>query len=338
MRHELAAVSLVMLLGTGTAHAIDMVIVSGDSLSDGGNVYNVAGNGTAGQFPWGYPPSPPAMQRFSNGWTAVEVMAAAMGVQLQPSTLGGTNFAYGGATTGMLNFNAAVGSPPGLPLALLNTGMSSPAQLGQILATPFVAAETLFVVWGGPNDLFLAAALSNNDPAVVAQAAANAVMNLAAEVGQLAGAGAQLFLVPNMSNLGATPYGLTSGDPAALTALSQGFNAGLNAAMAQINQLPGVQVVVFDTYGFGEMIRANPGAYGFTNVNEPCLANLSALAVNCAGYAFFDGVHPTAAVHALLGDAFQAALVPEPRTWAMLAAGLLVLAVAARRRRGYAFG
>ena len=136
MRHELAAVSLVMLLGTGTAHAIDMVIVSGDSLSDGGNVYNVAGNGTAGQFPWGYPPSPPAMQRFSNGWTAVEVMAAAMGVQLQPSTLGGTNFAYGGATTGMLNFNAAVGSPPGLPLALLNTGMSSPAQLGQILATP----------------------------------------------------------------------------------------------------------------------------------------------------------------------------------------------------------
>jgi len=329
-RIVLAAVAIAAL-GSGSAHGFSKLFASGDSLSDGGNAFALT-DVTNSVPPLHWPPSPPAAQRFSNGPTAVEVLAGGLGVPLTPSRLGGTNYAYGGATTGQLNFNAAVGFPPGLPPALLETGMSSPAQVGQFLSSipPFNPADTLFFLWGGPNDLLLAGALSNNDPVKLAEAAAAAVENLAMLVGTLASVGAQQFLVPNLPNLGATPSGLASGNAAGLTALSQGFNAGLATAMDQLDQLPNVNVIVFDTYSFFEQVRMGSS---FSNVTQPCLGNLSTFAAGCPGFLFFDDTHPTAAAHALLGAAFQTALIPEPETWAMLAAGLLVLAVAVRRRR-----
>ena len=337
MRRIVLAAVAVAALGSGSAHGTSKLFAFGDSLSDGGNAFLLVGHGATGRFPLGWPPTPPAAQRFSNGPTAVEVLAAGLGVPLTPSRQLGTNYAYGGATTGLLNFNAAVGFPPDLPPTLLETGMSSPAQVGQFLSSipAFNPADTLFFLWGGPNDLLLASAQFNNDPVKLVEAATQAVKNLATLVGTLAdtSVGAQHFLVPNMPNLGATPFGLQSGNAAGLTALSQGFNAGLATAMGQLDQLPNVDVTVFDTYGFFEQVRMNPGAYGFANVTRRASAVSRRFAAGCPGFLFFDEIHPTKAAHALLGGAFQTALIPEPQTWAMLAAGLLVLAVAVRRRR-----
>jgi phospholipase/lecithinase/hemolysin len=336
MRRTILAALAVAALGTGSAHGYSNLFAFGDSLSDGGNAFALTSAANS-LPPLHWPPSPPAAQRFSNGPTAVEVLAASGGLLLTPSRFGGTNYAYGGATTGDLNFNAAVGSPAGLPASMLPTGMGSTAQVGQFLAAPpaFNPADTLFFLWGGPNDLLLASALSNNDPAAVAAAAHQAVLNLAGLAGMLFGAGARNFLVPNMPNLGVTPYGLSQGPlvAAGLTALAQGFNAGLGTAMAQVDALPGVTMTVFDTFAFFDGVRMNPGAFGFTNVDQPCLASLSALAGGCGGYLFFDELHPTGAAHAVLANAFEVALIPEPETWAMLAAGLVVLAIAVRRRR-----
>lgn len=337
MRRIVLAAVAIAALGSGSAQGTSKLFAFGDSLSDGGNAFLLVGKGVNGELPLGWPPSPPAAQRFSNGPTAVEVLAANLGVPLTPSRQLGTNYAYGGATTGQLNFNAAVGFPPGLPPSLMDTGMSSAAQVGQFLSSlpAFNPADTLFFLWGGPNDLLLASAVWNNDPVKVAEAANQAVKNLATLVGTLAdpSVGARQFLVPNMPNLGATPLGLQSGNAAGLTALSQGFNAGLATAMGQLDQLPNVTVTVFDTYGFFEQVRMNPGAYGFANATQACLGSLSALAAGCPGFVFFDDIHPTMAANVILGGAFQTALIPEPETWAMLAAGLLVLAVAVRRRR-----
>src|SRR6185503_12905630 len=71
------------------------VSVFGDSLSDGGNVFTFSG----GTFP-----PPPYAQRLTNGPTAVEVMAANLGLPLTPSLLGVGNYAYGGAETGLGNY------------------------------------------------------------------------------------------------------------------------------------------------------------------------------------------------------------------------------------------
>jgi phospholipase/lecithinase/hemolysin len=47
---------------------------------------------------------------------------------------------------------------------------------------------------------------------------------------------------------------------------------------------------------------------------------------------FFDLVHPTTQTHQVLSGFIQAAVVPEPPTLVLLAAGMALLGVARRRR------
>ncbi|MBP7484430.1 MAG: PEP-CTERM sorting domain-containing protein [Aquabacterium sp.] len=57
---------------------------------------------------------------------------------------------------------------------------------------------------------------------------------------------------------------------------------------------------------------------------------MPSICANPDNYLFWDGVHPTAAAHQVLGNAFAAA-VPEPETYALMLAGLGIV-VAARRK------
>jgi phospholipase/lecithinase/hemolysin len=101
MQRIIAAVACSFaLLGSTAAAGYAQLTVFGDSLSDGGNDFLFSG----GAFP-----PPPYLQRFTNGPTAVEVMAANLGLPLTPSLLGGRNYAYGGAGTGVGNYLAVGG-------------------------------------------------------------------------------------------------------------------------------------------------------------------------------------------------------------------------------------
>src|SRR4051812_17171996 len=88
----------------GTAPAADppfsKVYVFGDSNVDNGNVF-IATSFPGDDIPT-FPPSPPYdMGRFSNGPLWVEVMADRLGLpNPAPSLAGGTDYAWGGATTG----------------------------------------------------------------------------------------------------------------------------------------------------------------------------------------------------------------------------------------------
>ena len=46
---------------------------------------------------------------------------------------------------------------------------------------------------------------------------------------------------------------------------------------------------------------------------------------------FWDGIHPTAKTHAILGGAMAVVAVPEPETWALLCVGIIVVGFARRR-------
>ena len=48
---------------------------------------------------------------------------------------------------------------------------------------------------------------------------------------------------------------------------------------------------------------------------------------------YWDGIHPTAAAHLVIADAFLAEAVPEPSTWAMMLLGFAGLGFMAYRRR-----
>jgi len=292
--------------------------VVGDSLSDSGNAFILTG---------GFPPAPYA-QRASNGPVAAEQLAARLGVGLTPSEAGGTNFAVIGAATGPVTVSTSplivTDNSAAIPYsqpALFNTGLLE--QVQDILARGPIAdpAGTLFMVWGGANDLAL-------NPLSFA----NAVGNLSSIVTQLYLDGARRFLIPNLPDLALTPSNLGSPQAHALTLL---FNAALASAVANLRALPGIQITEFNAFAFLNGVIANPLAYGFTNTTQSCLQGTpltgATVCADPSSYLFWDGLHPTAAAHAALGNAMAAA-VPEPATAALLALGL---GVAARlRRRG----
>jgi len=326
LKKILALAALVVLVPVvAFASPITTLVVIGDSLSDQGNAFIATGGA--------FPPAP-YNQRASNGPVAVEILAARLGIPLAPAMAGGTNYAFLGSATGPVTFpgtstttdnlSAVIYSQP----ALANTGLTNQV-LMYLGAGPVADPDgTLFVVWGGANDLFI-------DPS--GATAANAVTNLANGIGALYGAGARRFLVPNMPDLSLTPYGLSLSpvQQAGLQALSGGFNAGLSSALFGLSLLPGIEITPFDTFALLTMISADPAAFGLATASTPCLTGSPAGVVNaCAdpdNYFFWDTVHPTAAAHRIVGNALAEAVgVPEPAAVMLLALGL---AVAARRRR-----
>jgi phospholipase/lecithinase/hemolysin len=99
----LAACCSTALVGVSAGQAADFsaMYVFGDSLSDVGNVYL----GSSGSEP----ASPYVGGQFSNGPVWVQDLAARLGLPaLTPSLAGGTDYAFGGATTGSTSTNNPV--------------------------------------------------------------------------------------------------------------------------------------------------------------------------------------------------------------------------------------
>jgi phospholipase/lecithinase/hemolysin len=365
------ALALGLTTGVRALPAVQAMFVFGDSLSDSGNAAALTINPVTqvSFFPPGDPSIVPGFvlpysYRFSNGPVAVEYLSSLLGIAPSlPAWAGApsnanSNFAVGGGMTGpqpvtplpfdCCNFNWIVNSPAGLqanfPQVRL-TGVNNQIErfvqgigAGDIAFDP---ATTLFTVWAGPNDVFLALALAQLqglDPVATAQLvqlyAATAVSNLAQSLGALAALGAERFLVLNMPNLGATPFALANGIETALTAVSAGFNAGLGGVLGFLRST-GLDILEFDTFAALDALIAS-GTFG--NVASPCFdsgqipASLARILGGCQDYLWFDGVHPTTAVHAILAQQL-ARVVPEPVPLALLAAVVLALAWVRRRKR-----
>ena len=234
------------------------LVIFGDSLSDTGN---------AG--------------RFSNGPVWVEVIADRIDVALKPSRSGGTNYAVGGARS------------HGRPTDLRG-------QLQAYLTSPHhrSISETLFVVFGGANDL-LAAGCAAREPAAKTAAAA-----IAATVSDLAAAGARTILVPNLPDIGAAPLVRAQCAACAEHArrLSRTFNTALDQRLDAIERRYRSHIVRLDVFALSEELMANPGEAGFDDIDTPCAGG------PCSRALFWDPLHPTARAHARLAAAALQAL------------------------------
>lgn len=325
LRKLTAAVALAGLTGLASAASYTGLYVFGDSLSDTGNIAALIGSNPGQVISGnGYIPSQPyASGQFTNGDVWVKSFAEMIGLApAATSTLnGGTNFAFGGARIARDGLDDN-GDP--LPPSLT-------AQTGQFFGATggYAPGGALYVVAGGGNDArdaLQAAATSANPLAVIAAAASAYAMNTGAIVDSLQAAGAQHIIVWDTPNLGLAPAVNAQG--AGATFLGGAVSAAMNGALAA--RLTGeAGVSLFDLYGIQGLISANPSAYGLSNVSDACGA---VAGCDASTYLYWDGIHPTAAGHALLARQMYITAVPEPGTWALFVGGLLVVGLRSRKR------
>ena len=350
MKKLLAGMALIVAAGLPVAanaslQELTNLYVFGDSLSDGGNSGLVSQQATGGALT--FPPPPYYNGQYSNGPVAVEYLWQAYNpgsTSFTPSLAGGTNYAIGGATSGVANYNSVNTNVPGfLQPAYDNLGNNWQLQTFTAQHPVFDPATSLFVVWLFPNDLFNYAQTgqlpgtatgSPGGAGTVDQLVANGVGNILTTVQYLASLGAQHFLVPNMPDLGSTPGYIGTPGAAQMTALSSAFDFYLGQGLTALDAaLTSAEIVQFDTFGVLNRILANPGAYGFEVTDKACVVNLASGLCNPGNWdkwVFWDSAHPTTSAHALLGREF-AASVPEPGTVFLLAIALLAMAVSRRR-------
>lgn len=305
--------------------SLSRLYVFGDSLSDNGNSGVISVN--AASFPPIFPPPPYDGARFSNGLVAAEYLWRAFnpsGPALQASLQGGSNFAVGGATTGVENYIQYSDFPITQPLKNAYEDKGNAWQLDQFGSPSFDPETSLFMVWMFPNDPFTFFANGglgvgtfdgNTSPAGVAAIVPTAVSNIIGTVQKLAAKGATNFLVPNTPDLGLIPEFIGTGLQGFFSDLSDKFNTELAVKLDELSaSRPDLDIVSFQVDDVLAEVRANPGAYGFSNVTDRCLATISTTPCSDPdSYLFWDGSHPTTAGHSLIGQRFyQATYEPVP--------------------------
>ena len=304
----IAAVAFSATAAFGQVRDYTRIVVFGDSLSDTGNVAHLTaakygipipspagGNYTQGRFTDGYD-TVPAAQNYFGVW--VEQLSAS--IPSHPAVInsldGGTNYAYGFALTG--------GGSSTLQLAggqvsvdVENMGR----QISEYLAThPKINNKTLFIVWGGPNDV-----LNATSPTQVVNAAIQETL----DIQRLIAAGATQILVLNLPPLGLAPR--LNGSPATsqtANAAAALYNSWLGTGVAVLNDFyrwRHVAIYRVNVFSLFTQIVANPAAVSLSNITDPAQNNF---AVNPDTYLFWDDLHPTTRGHSLVADAALKAL------------------------------
>lgn len=288
----------------GLRRPFDRIVVFGDSLSDPGNAFALTGQNlsppsygmtTAEELLTLIPDAPYAKggNHFSNGPTWIEDLARPLGLarSVRPafasSNFDASNYAVGGA-------RARAAGP-------FHLAVQVDAFLADVRGR--APSDALYVVELGGNDVRDALALGG-DLAVIGAA----IASIAQHIQFLHGAGARKFLVWNAPNIALTPAvraiaAVNPGVPilAAAEQLSLGFKVNLDAALAGLAALPGMEIVRFDAFTEINRVAAHPAAFGLSDVTTACITpNVPPFQCRRPDRHFFwDGIHPTRAGHAI---------------------------------------
>ena len=269
--------------------------------------------------------------RFTNGLTAVEVLAAELGAALDDFAVGGALSGYGNyyawldafASTGLLaQVDAFVAART---RAGADTGDGpAAADAGDGCEAPAPDAGDLFVVQLAGNDYYAWMELHAGEPASAGDVARAMAANECEAVRRLVAAGARRLLVIGPKLASVCPWEVAAGR----TGVAGGFTYALNELLpAELDRLQaelgdGVRVVFFDLVRAWRRLRVAASSYGLTELDRPYVRTSPAFVPGSGDpdtYFFWDESHVTAAVHRVLGEHLAASL---PREWTGSAADL----------------
>ena len=292
------------ILVNAQAPIFTQVIVFGDSLSDDGNIAHRARDLVGFSYPssnFNYSDyrftddtnTSPAANLYVGTWHE-QLEKTFLGLAVARNSLdGGTDYAFGGATTKDGTQDRTIINNPfpfgggDFTITIDNMGK----QINDYLASHATDANALYILWGGGNDLF-------DDHS--AQSVTDTANRVGALIGRLANAGARNFLVPNVPPLGAVPNSF--GDPNRVLALDYAsaiYRDHLNSVIASTKSgLRGsgitIQVYTFDVWLDLIRVLGQPAHYNFVNTIDSAQG---ASGVNPDQYLFWDDIHPTTGGH-----------------------------------------
>ena len=296
------AILAITLSSVGVAHAGDYSSVTffGDSLTDGGYFKPILDKEESGQF----------TTNPDNTWATP--FAESLGLTSTAQTLGGdrsgNNYAIGGARAG---------------LDVERDGLtvdSAKTQLDSYLENNSVDSKGLYSVWIGANDLLAVVNDLSNKDSIISEAVEDQV----GIINKLHNNGANYILVPNIPDVGLTPYlsALGQGLQDFGTKMSEQYNDTLYSGIKQT----GANVIPLDTFGLLQKVAKNPSAYGFSNMNGTACTNKddkgNVESLKCGrddldkenannSYFFADSIHPTGRAHKMIAD-YANAVVTAP--------------------------
>jgi len=154
------------------------------------------------------------------------------------------------------------------------------------------------VIWIGGNDF-----LNGNGNFQ------EAVENINDAMTKLVDNGAMSMLILNLPNLGVIPDMLGSNEAPQATAFYVNFNSALANMIDTFRTAnPGIEIYEFDIDALFLEVLNDPSAFGFINVTQPSPNFSVPNNFDGAGYLFWDDIHPTTSMHALIADRVTADL------------------------------
>lgn len=214
---------------------------------------------------------------------------------------GGANnyFAYGDAVQSLVGAAQTA--------AVQAQTAASQAKAAMVAAAQAAASGDLAsaLSYGAQAKTYAAAAQSyatqaENDQAqikpLITEGVTTTLTQLTQDTNQLISLGANMLIVPNLPDLGATPefnstaQGVQLGD-----AFSSAHDANLPGLMQQLHQETGANIIVLNTEALLNAVIKDPAAYGLSNVTDACIDSAACVGSQAVQnrYLFWDSVHPT---------------------------------------------
>ena len=257
------------------------------------------------------PPPDPSLPSAAVFNTNTFVVEANLNYGTQTAT-NSVNFAFAGATSGFDNVANPDPIPPNPPIPGLNPNI--PGVLKQI--DSFIndvedlpaeqtseLGDALYAIWGGSNDFdavsngsvvdLNGSVLDLNEP----------VNNLETSVKELYNeVDARNFIVFNLPDLGIRPLVNSPEEAQIFTEATNKYNELLTQRISNLDsELSDISITPIDINSLLEFSIDNPEAFGLTNTEDSFLAS-SSVDDDPSEYLFWDGEHPTRAVHEITGE------------------------------------
>ena len=314
--------------------SVERIVTFGTSLSDPGNAFVVLSDPESFGFNQDCNPGVPANtppydsldmllipdgayakggHHLSNGASWVEHLARDKGLTgnalpaLRDEGVPASNYAIGGARS--LDFDCR---------------FNLDDQLNRYLNDfPQTSDTTLFIIEMGGNDIrdaLVRLAAGEDIGAVIAAVIIPALSSIGDTVVQLYGFGARQFMLVNVPAVGETPAlkileSQFPGSILAANSLTNVFNAGLFDLQNSFQGLPGIEVRMLDLDTLLKGAIADPSPFGIINTDDACVTpNIPPFQCrNPDTYLFWDGIHPTKAVHGFIAlEAADILAMPVP--------------------------